>query len=88
MTRSLLLLRSYRKENEELLSPLPISVSSDHVVFQGRSMSAYAGLKKYTKKKTWFDVIQEIDEENEKLVHLEPKAFANKRLRRAQTFYT
>jgi len=74
-------LKNWRETNSQAIQKL---TSNSQIAAYGRSISVGAVM---SKKKTWFEAVKEIDEENEKLVFENPATMANqRRLRRTQTF--
>jgi len=80
-TAKMLSLKNLRESNYEAIQKL---TPSSNIASFGRSITVGAIM---SKKKSWFEAVKEIDEENEKLVFENLAGMANqRRLRRTQTF--
>jgi len=80
-TAKMLNLKNLRETNSQSIQRIS---SNSSIASFGRSITVGAVM---SKKKSWFEAVKEIDEENEKLVFENPAAMANqRRLRRTQTF--
>eukprot|EP01123_Difflugia_compressa_P010188 TRINITY_DN3677_c0_g1_i1.p1 TRINITY_DN3677_c0_g1~~TRINITY_DN3677_c0_g1_i1.p1 ORF type:complete len:325 (+),score=66.37 TRINITY_DN3677_c0_g1_i1:54-977(+) len=81
-TAKMLSLKSWRESNAQAVQKL---TTNANIASFGRSITVGAVMG--AKKKSWFEAVKEIDEENEKLVFENPAAMASqRRLRRTQTF--